>query len=174
MSINILGPLASRSWWALASSTGASPLVPSVCFSIAFCIFFLWVFDDYRSPFRFHVLMISMFFASLFRVLLLHQFSKDFETDFGLFSMCFWYLFCLRTQLAKSSKTFVFTMNLHVFTHQKNIFLNVHDICWYLFWHWLLFTLAIDSGLFWNPFYIVSMSSPFFFPFFMISRMIFI
>ena len=36
-------------------------------------------------------------------------------------------------------------MNLHVFTHHKNIvFHNVLDICWYLFWHWILITLAID------------------------------
>ena len=89
--------------------------------------------------------MISMFFSSLFRALLLHQFSKDFETDFGSFSMCFWYLFCLRTQLAKSSNTFVFTMNLHVFTHQKIMICDdLCDLFRYLFWHWFLINLDID------------------------------
>ena len=89
--------------------------------------------------------MISMFFASLFRVLLLHQFSKDFETDFGLFSMCVWYLFCLRTQLFKFSKTFVFTMNLHFFAYQKIMICDdLCDLFRYLFWHWFLINLDID------------------------------
>ena len=58
--------------------------------------------------------------------------------------MC-WYPFCLRTQPAKTSKAIVFTTNVHVFTHQKNMICDdLRDLFRYLFWHWFLINLDID------------------------------
>ena len=57
------------------------------------------------------------------------------------------YLFRSRTQPAKPSKTFVFIMNLHVYTHQKNMtFDYFHDLFRYQFWHSLLMTFGINFG----------------------------
>ena len=56
------------------------------------------------------------------------------------------YLFRLGTQPAKPSTTIVFTMKLHVFTHQKNVNLyDFHDLFRYQIRHRFL-SFGIDLG----------------------------
>ena len=72
--------------------------------------------------------MISMFFASLFRVLLLHQFSKDFETDFVYFLCIFDTFFvCARNLLNLQKPLFLqwICMFLHI---RKSWFVMIYVI----------------------------------------------
>ena len=109
-------------------------LLTSNVFVIAFGFVFLWF---------------SLFDASLFRALILHWFSIDSCIDLGIIVDGLGYLFCLRTQLAKPSKTIEFTgFN----ASEKLIFYNFHDLFRYLFWYWFLMTLGINFGSIWYCF----------------------
>ena len=82
--------------------------------------------------------------------LLEHLFCIDFHSNwkwnFTSFSMMR-DIFRSRTQLVKPSKTIIFTLNIHVFTHKKNMILNdVHDLSlpvWALIFN---FTFGIDCA----------------------------
>ena len=77
--------------------------------------------------------------------------------EFGILFDVLLILFHSRTQPAKPSQIFVFTMKINDFTIQRNIFFDdFHDLFCYQFWHALLMTFGIDVGFdlgaFWYQF----------------------
>ena len=63
------------------------------------------------------------------------------------FDVCLMPFAFAHVQPAKPSKTIVFTMNLHVSTHQKNmIFDDLHDLIRYQFGRRFLMSVGIDVG----------------------------
>jgi hypothetical protein len=112
-----------------------------------FASIFSSIFDDFRLHFGINFQWFSMFLTTLFRVWNLYRFFIDFGMDFGLIVDRFLMILRSCIHLAKPSKTMTLTMNLHGFTHRKNMkFHDVHDMFRYPFWHVFLISFGIDFG----------------------------
>ena len=89
---------------------------------------------NFRFPLGSLLVSVSIIWASLFRALVLHQFSIDFGMEFGATFDVLKIPFRSLTQPAKPSKTITLTMTLRFLTLVRNIvFDDFHDLFQYLF-----------------------------------------
>ena len=111
-----------------------------ICFSI-------WQLFESRFWSMFHKFGITSW------ALFSHRFCIDFIMDCGLTFDVFVDTFSVRVRKLQSIKTTLFSKWIWMFLHiRENIDLDYfHDMCWYLFGHWFLITLAIDFGFVLEP-----------------------